>query len=254
MEKHKKVVLVTGGTSGIGLGTVQYLLEQGCYEVIAYALKDKNHDIAKEKLGADADRVTFLFGDVSSEEDCTALAQQLEQQFGRLDGLVNCAGIIKLGGIEEQTLRDWNNSLNINLTGMFLMVRTLLPLLKKGTNASIVNISSMASQRPGGSIAYCASKAGVDIFSQYLAMELGKYNIRVNTVNPAAVYTNIYVDSGDFTREGYDKWSEEKKKTYPLGRIGDAKQDLAPTIEFLLSDKSLWTTGGRYLVDGGKSI
>lgn len=254
MEHKKKTVLVTGGTSGIGLGTVQYLLEQGCYEVIAYALQDKNYSIAKETLGADADRVTFLFGDVSSEEDCTALAQQLELQFGHLDGLVNCAGIIKLGGIEEQTLRDWNNSLNINLTGMFLMVRSLLPLLKKGTNASIVNISSMASQRPGGSIAYCASKAGVDIFSQYLAMELGKYNIRVNTVNPAAVYTNIYVDSGDFTREGYDKWSEEKKKTYPLGRIGDAKQDLAPTIEFLLSDKSLWTTGGRYLVDGGKSI
>ena len=94
----------------------------------------------------------------------------------------------------------------------------------------------------------------MDSLSQYLAMELGKYNIRVNVVSPAAVYTNIYVTSGDYTQEGYDKWSEEKKSSYPLGRIGDAKKDLAPTIEFLLSDKCLWTTGGWYLVDGGKSI
>ena len=254
MAQDKKVVVVTGGTSGIGLGTVQYLLEQGCYEIISYSIQDKNYPIALEKLGADADRVTFLFGDISEEADCLRAAQQIEEKFGRLDGLVNCAGIIKLGGIEEQTLAEWNNSLKVNLTGMFMMVRTMLPLLKKGTNASIVNISSMASERPGGSIAYSASKAGVDNFSKYLAMELGKYNIRVNTVNPAAVYTNIYVDSGDYTQESYDKWSEEKKRSYPLGRIGDAKKDLAPTIEFLLSDKSLWTTGGRYLVDGGKSI
>lgn len=112
----------------------------------------------------------------------------------------------------------------------------------------------MSSERAGGSIAYCASKAGVDMLTKYMGQELGKYNIRVNSVNPAAVYTNIYVTSGDYTQEGYDKWSEDKKKLYPLGRIGDSKKDIAPTIEFLLSDKSLWTTGSIYLVDGGKSI
>lgn len=254
METNKKIVAVTGGASGIGFGTVQYLLEQGNYEVISFSLGGKEIDDAREKLGADADRVLFLQGDISSEEDCMGAFRVIEEKYGRLDGLVNCAGIIKLGGIEQQTVQEWNNSLKVNLTGMFLMVRTMLPLLKKGTNAAIVNISSMASQRPGGSIAYCASKAGVDSLSQYLAMELGKYNIRVNVVSPAAVYTNIYVSSGDYTQEGYDKWSEEKKSSYPLGRIGDAKKDLAPTIEFLLSDKCLWTTGGRYLVDGGKSI
>ena len=177
-----------------------------------------------------------------------------KKKYNRLDGLVNSAGIIKLGGIEEQTLEEWNNSISINLTGIFLLTKTLLPLLKKGTNPSIVNISSMSSERAGGSIAYCASKAGVDMLTKYMGQELGKYNIRVNSVNPAAVYTNIYVASGDYTQEGYDKWSEDKKKLYPLGRIGAAKKDIAPTIEFLLSDKSLWTTGSIYLVDGGKSI
>lgn len=251
---EKKIVLVTGGTSGIGLGTIEYLLEQNNYEIISLSRGDKNLSVAKEKLGNNAKRVTFLQGDISKEQDCKRIYEEIEKKYNRLDGLVNSAGIIKLGGIEEQTLEEWNNSININLTGIFLLTKTLLPLLKKGTNPSIVNISSMSSERAGGSIAYCASKAGVDMLTKYMAQEFGKYNIRVNSVNPAAVYTNIYVASGDYTQEGYDKWSEDKKKLYPLGRIGDAKKDIAPTIEFLLSDKSLWTTGSIYLVDGGKSI
>lgn len=251
---EKKIVLVTGGTSGIGLGTIEYLLEQNNYEIISLSRGDKNLSIAKEKLGSNACNVTFLQGDISKEQDCKKIYEEIEKKYNRLDGLVNSAGIIKLGGIEEQSLEQWNNSININLTGIFLLTKTLLPLLKKGINSSIVNISSMSSERVGGSIAYCASKAGVDMLTKYMGQELGKYNIRVNSVNPAAVYTNIYVASGDYTQEGYDKWSEDKKKLYPLGRIGDAKKDIAPTIEFLLSDKSLWTTGSIYLVDGGKSI
>ena len=252
--ENKKVVLITGGTSRIGFGTIEYLLEQGNYEIISVSRGNKNIALAKEKLGEKANQVIFLQGDVSKEEDCRKIYNEVESKYGKLDGLVNSAGIIKLGGIEEQTLEEWNNAININLTAIFLLSKTLLPLLKKGRNTSVVNISSMSSERAGGSIAYCASKAGVDMLTKYMGQELGKYNIRVNSVNPAAVYTNIYVASGDYTQEGYDKWSEEKAPLYPLGRIGDAKKDLAPTIEFLLSDKSLWTTGAIYLVDGGKSI
>ena len=251
---EKKVVLITGGTSGIGLGTIEYLLEQENYEVISLSRGNKNLSIAKERLGDKANKVIFLQGDIGNEDDCKKIYNEIDSRYGKLDGLVNSAGIIKLGGIEEQTIEEWNNSININLTGIFLLTKTLLPLLKKGTNTSVVNISSMSSERAGGSIAYCASKAGVDMLTKYMGQELGKYNIRVNSVNPAAVYTNIYVASGDYTQESYDKWSEDKKKFYPLGRIGDAKKDIAPTIEFLLSDKSLWTTGAIYLVDGGKSI
>lgn len=251
---EKKVVLVTGGTSGIGLGTVEYLLEQENYEVISLSRGDKNVSLAKEKLGNNANKICFLQGDISSEIDCQRIYDEIDKKYHKLDGLVNSAGIIKLGGIENQTIEEWNQSININLTGIFLLTKTLIPLLKKGANPSIVNISSMSSERAGGSIAYCASKAGVDMLTKYMGQELGKYHIRVNSVNPAAVYTNIYVASGDYTQEEYDKWSEDKKKLYPLGRIGDAKKDIAPTIEFLLSDKSLWTTGAIYLVDGGKSI
>lgn len=254
MNLENKIVLVTGGASGIGFGTIEYLLEQGNYEVISFSRGDKNIALAKEKLGENANKVLFLKGDVSKEEDCIKLYEEIDKKYGRLDGLVNSAGIIKLGGLEEQTLEEWNNSININLTSIFLLTKTLLPLLKKGKNTSVVNISSMSSERAGGSIAYCTAKAGLDMLTKFMGQELGKYNIRVNSVNPAAVYTNIYVASGDYTQEGYDKWSESKPPLYPLGRIGDAKKDIAPTIEFLLSDKSLWTTGAKYLVDGGKSI
>lgn len=254
MIENKKVILVTGGTSGIGLGTIEYLLEQEIYQVISLSRGDKKMSLAKEKLGELANKVVFLQGDISNEDDCKKVYDEINSRYGRLDGLVNSAGIIKLGGIEEQTLEEWNKSISINLTGIFLLTKTLLPLLKKGTNTSVVNISSISSERAGGSIAYCACKAGVDMLTKFMAQELGKYNIRVNSINPAAVYTNIYVASGDYTQEGYDKWSEEKAPLYPLGRIGDAKKDIAPTIEFLLSDKSLWTTGSIYLIDGGKSI
>ena len=203
---ENKIVLITGGTSGIGLGTVEYLLEQGNYEIISLSRGDKNLSLAKEKLGNDSSRVTFLQGDISNEEDCKKVYNEINDKYGKLEGLVNSAGIIKLGGIEEQSLEEWNSSININLTGIFLLTKTLLPLLKKGINPSVVNISSMSSERAGGSIAYCVSKAGVDMLTKYMGQELGKYNIRVNSVNPAAVYTNIYVASGDYTQEGYDKW------------------------------------------------
>lgn len=254
MTVNKRVVLITGGTSGIGLGTIQYLLENKGYEIISVSRGNVNLSLAKKKLGDDADKILFLHGDISKENDCNKIFSEIDKRFNKLDGLVNSAGITKLGGIEKQTLEEWNKSISINLTGMFLLTKTLLPLLKKGTNAAIVNISSVSSEKAGGSISYCTSKAGVDMLTKYMAQELGKYNIRVNSVNPAAVYTNIYVASGDYTQEEYDKWSEEKILSYPLGRIGDAKKDLAPTIEFLLSDKTLWTTGARYIIDGGKSI
>ena len=254
MDKNKKIVLVTGGASGIGLGTIEYLLEDGNYEVISVSRDSDRIEFAKQKLGLNANKVLFLKGDITSIEDCQMVYDEISKKYKRLDGLVNSAGIIKLGGFEEQTLNDWNNTININLTGIFILTKTLLPLLKNGKNTSIVNISSMSSERAGGSIAYCASKAGVDMMTKYMGQELAKYNIRVNSVNPATVYTNIYVASGDFSQSEYDKWTDEKKSRYPLGRIGDAKKDIAPTIEFLLSDKCLWTTGSSYLVDGGKSI
>ena len=252
MYLDKKIVLVTGGTSGIGYATVEYLIEDGNYEIVSASRKEENINKAKEILGEKAKFVTFIKADVSKENDCKMIYKEIKNKYGRLDGLVNCAGIIKAGGIEHAKLEEWIEVININLTSMFILTKELLPLLKLGKNASIVNISSMASQVIGCSIAYGVSKSGVDTFTKYLADELGKYKIRVTEVTPAAVYTNIYVANGICTQEEYDKVSKERAKEYSLGRIGNAKEDIAPTIEFLLSDKSPWTTGSNYLITGGR--
>ena len=101
--EEKKVILVTGGASGIGFGTIEYLLEQGKYEVISFSRGEKNINLAKEKLKEKADSVLFLQGDISNEDDCKKVFEEIDNKYGKLDGLVNSAGIIKLGGLEEQT-------------------------------------------------------------------------------------------------------------------------------------------------------
>ena len=250
----KKICLVTGGTSGIGFGILQNLLEQKDYQVISLSRSQTSINVAKQKLGQIAASVDFIQGDISIPEDCQKVQLYISQKYGRLDGLVNCAGIIKLGGIEKQTIDEWNNSINVNLTGSFILTQSLLDLLKQSSSASIVNISSMHSQKPGGSISYCVAKAGVDMLTKCLAQELSKYRIRVNSVNPGAVKTNIYLVSGDYTEEELARSMEARKETYPLGRIGDAKKDIGSMVEFLLSDKATWITGANIFVDGGISI
>ena len=248
-----RIVLITGGNSGIGLGTAKYLLKNDYY-IITVSRNEKNINDAKEQLGDFSDRATFLQGDISKVEDCNRIYNEINKKYGRLDGLVNSAGITTSGGIEQESIEEWNKTLNVNLTGIFILIKTLLPLLKKSENASIVNISSISSIRVGSSISYCVSKAGVDMLTHYLGKELAKYNIRVNSINPAEVYSNLNIVNGRYTKEEYDEKMEQRAKKYPLGKIGDAEKDLAPSIEFLLSDKSLWTTGATYIIDGGISL
>lgn len=248
-----RIVLITGGNSGIGLGTAKYLLKNDYY-IITVSRNEKNINDAKEQLGDFSDRATFLQGDISKVEDCNRIYNEIYKKYGRLDGLVNSAGITTSGGIEQESIEEWNKTLNVNLTGIFILIKTLLPLLKKSENASIVNISSISSIRVGSSISYCVSKAGVDMLTHYLGKELAKYNIRVNSINPAEVYSNLNIVNGRYTKEEYDEKMEQRAKKYPLGKIGDAEKDLAPSIEFLLSDKSLWTTGATYIIDGGISL
>ncbi len=248
----KKVILVTGGASGIGLVIIEYLLSTNNYAVISMSKGITHINEAKKKIGAD--QVLFLQGDVTSEDDCKKVYEIIHEKYGKLDGLVNSAGIVRRGGIEEQTLDEWVISLNTNLTSIFLLVKNLLPLLKNGINSSIINISSISSKIPSGSISYATSKAGVDMLTKYLAKELAKYNIRVNAINPGTIYSNIDISAGSFTPEEYNARLELKKNNYPLKRLGNAKNDIGPMIELLLSDKSLWTTGALFFIDGGISI
>lgn len=248
----KKVILITGGASGIGYGILKYLLDSNKYEIISVSKGEKNIQKAKECIIDD--RVLFLQNDITDEVECKKIYDLIESKYGKLDGLINCAGTIKLGGLEQQTLTEWNNSISINLTAIFMLSKILLPLIKKGTEPSIINISSIHSEKPGGSIAYCTSKAGVDMLTKFMAQELTKYKIRVNSINPAFVESNIYLNSGDYSETEYEKLVKTRNQNYPLGRIGDAYNDIGALAEFLLSNKASWITGSNYVIDGGKSL
>lgn len=170
--------------------------------------------------------------------------KELLGKVGSLDGLVNNAGVAIIKSIEEFTEEDFDNTVNVNLKGQFVVTQTLLPKLKDG--ASIVNISSLAGLKafPDHSV-YSMTKAGLDAFTRSLALELGPRKIRVNSLNPTVI----------LTRMGKDNWSDPKKadpllSKIPLRRFGEVKEVVDPIL-FLLSDRSSYINGQMLPVEGG---
>ncbi len=251
---EKQVCVVTGGSSGIGLAVVKKLLEENKY-VVSISRDSARIASAEQSLKLFEGQYDFIQGDITSPNDIEALSLFLSRKFNSINALVNCAGIILPGGIEDCTLDSWKTVIDINLTGAFLVTKTLLPLLKTSPNdASIVNVSSICSTRGGSSLPYTASKSALDMFTKSLALELSKYKIRVNSVNPGAVITNLQLAGGVFCNDDeFNEYVLKMNQLHPLGRIGVA-EEIASAVFFLLSDQSLWTTGAILNVDGGRSI
>lgn len=247
--------LVTGGTSGIGFGIVRKLLSLEDSRVVSISRDRRKIAKAKEILGLDGERVEFFSGDVSKPDIMASLAQGIESKYPSLYGLVNCAGIILPGGIEDCSLETWETTMNINVNGAFIVTKAFLPLLKKNISpASIVNISSVCSLRGGSSISYSTSKAATDMFTKCLAVELAKYRIRVNAVNPGVVVSNLQMAAGIVSnQEEYDEFLTRMKPLHPLGRIG-TPEEIANAVAFLLSEESSWTTGATLSIDGGRAV
>ena len=243
----KKVAVITGGTSGLGLQIVKELLNEK-YKV--YSISRSIDKIAKIK--EECPEVEFICGDVSNPDIIEKVARIIEDKEEKIDVLINNAGIIFAGGIERLSYDEWNEMFNVNVGGIFRCVKILLPLIKKGNNSSIINISSISSQMTGSSIAYSACKASVDMMTKSLAKELAKYSIRVNSVNPGIVNTGFQVHNNLICEKDYPKFLTDISETYPLG-VGKVS-DVANLICFLISDKAKWITGSNYIIDGGRSV
>jgi NAD(P)-dependent dehydrogenase (short-subunit alcohol dehydrogenase family) len=244
-----KVAIVTGASSGIGRATARLFAINGA-SVVAVGRNEaelgKLRDEAREGDGS----VRIQLADMTELSQVDRSVTETVEHFGKIDILVNAAGIIKNGNIEDTTLDDWDKMLNINLRSVFYMMQKCVPHLVE-TRGNIVNVSSVTGPRAFPNVlAYCVSKAGVDQLTRCAALELAPKGVRVNAVNPGVVVTNLHKRSG-MDDEKYAAFLKHSGTTHPIGRPGNA-DEVAELIMFLASDKAGWITAATYEIDGGR--
>jgi 3alpha(or 20beta)-hydroxysteroid dehydrogenase len=237
-----KVVLVSGGARGQGEAEARLLAREGARVVIGDVLDEAGQKVAAE-LG---DSAAYQRLDVRSARDWESAIAAAEQRFGRLDGLVNNAGISRAGTVEAMPLDDYLEVVNVNQVGCFLGMKTAIPALRRAGGGSIVNISSIAGLRGvAGMSAYCASKFAIRGMTKAAALEVGHDGIRVNSVHPGTIDTPM-VSGPEFAN--VDKAAYFRKQ--PVPRIGTA-EEVASLVVYLISDESAFATGSEFVIDGG---
>lgn len=239
-----KVALITGASRGIGKACALYFAKAGAVVVINYN-KTKNLDKLVEECGSFGVKALSFKADISSRSDCKKMVAFTIKNFGRIDILVNNAGVWTYAPIDKMTDKILNDTLNINLRGVFYLTREVVPFMKKEKSGNIINISSTAGQRGEAEHShYAASKGAIISLTKSLATELASWNIRANCVAPGWVYT-------DMSKAALK--SKERKKilgTIPLRRVG-TPEEIAGAVLFLASDLSSFITGEILNVNGG---
>jgi len=244
MEFDGKVAIVTGATSGIGMATAFRFAEQGARVAAVGRKKEILSKVQRQNIR------TYSV-DLTNEQETSTFARRALEDFGGVDILVNAAGIIANGTIENTSLADYDLMMNINVRSVMQLTQLVLPSIieRKG---NIVNVSSVTGLRAFPNVfAYCVSKAAVDQFTRCAALELAPKSVRVNAVNPGVVRTNLHLNSG-MNEDNYAAFVDRSKTTHPLGRIGQP-EEIADLILFLASSKAGWITGATYSIDGGRA-
>lgn len=236
-----KVALITGGARGQGAAAARLFVAQGARVIIADVLDSDGHKLADE-IG---DAALFQHLDVTNPDDWESAVQAARQHFGRLDVLVNNAGIIKIGPIEAFSLDDYRRVIEVNQIGCWLGMKAVLPAMR-AAGGSIVNTSSIAGMEgvAGGS-AYVASKFAIRGMTKVAALEFGRYGIRVNSVHPGGVDTHM-----GRPPEFADMDPSATYRGLPIPRIG-RPEEIANLVLFLASDQSSYCTGAEFVADGG---
>jgi NAD(P)-dependent dehydrogenase (short-subunit alcohol dehydrogenase family) len=250
MDLKNKVAIITGASSGIGKATAELFAAQGA----SLALIGRDIEALQQTKDSLVDKNNALVhqADVTIREQCEQAINKTVQEFGRLDVLVNAAGIIGTGSISDTSEHAWREMMLTNLDSVFNLMQIAVPHLGK-TKGNVVNISSVTGLRAFPNIlGYCVSKAGVDQLIRCAALELGPQGIRVNGVNPGVVVTNLH-RRGGMQEEQYASFLEHGKTTHPLGRVGQP-EEIAEAILYLASGKSGWATGVTLSVDGGRHL
>jgi len=246
-----KVALVTGGGSGIGRATSEIFAERGGAVVVA----DVNEASAKataEAITGKGGRAQAIGCDVGRWDQVEEAVNTARRSFGRLDVVINCAGILRIRPLEETSVEEWNEVLQVNLTGAFLVTKAAFKAMREQEGGSIVHIASrMAIRVKENHAAYAAAKAGIVQLTQMAALEGGPYGIRANCVCPGFIDTPMTRLSGP--KEDVDAQFTGWSKVCPLGRAGQP-EDVARAMLFLASDEASFITGMNLPVDGGRTI
>jgi 3alpha(or 20beta)-hydroxysteroid dehydrogenase len=240
-----KVALISGAARGMGLAEAQLFTAEGAKVVLGDVVDSEGEQAAKE-IG---DAALYQHLDVTSEEDWAAAVQAGTQAFGRVDVLVNNAGIVIPGRIRDLSLADYRSVIDVNQTGVFLGMRAVIPAMEAAGRGSIINISSIDGFIGMDMVvSYVASKFAVRGMTKVAALELAESNIRVNSVHPGFVHTRLGNPDGvPEVRSLLDRYT---KGRVPLGRTGEP-EDIAQLVLFLASEESSYCTGSEFVADGG---
>ncbi len=230
-----KIALITGGARGQGAAEAQLFVGEGATVVLTDVLDEAGERTAGE-LGAD-----YLHHDVSSEDDWARVVAEIGERHGRIDVLVNNAGILHASSLVKYQTADWDRVIAINQTGVFFGMRAVAPGMIANGGGSIVNISSVAGlEGVYGSMAYSASKWAVRGMTKVASQELAQHGVRVNSVHPGIINTDM---TSDFPKE-------RMLRAVPMGREAEATE-VGQVVLFLASDDSSYCTGQEFVVDGG---
>lgn len=247
-EFNGKTFIITGASSGIGKAVAKLAVDRGANVAITARRFDKLQKTASE---INSQNIEIVTADLTNDADRKLIIEKTVAHFGGIDVLVNAAGIIGGGNIENTTLEQWDYMMDINLRSVFRLIQLSLPQLieRKG---NIVNVSSITGVRAFPNIlAYCVSKAGIDQLTHCVGLELAAKGVRINSVNPGVVVTNLH-RAGGMEEDKYNAFLEHSKTTHPLGRVGQP-EEVAELILFLASERAGWITGNSYSIDGGRS-
>src|SRR5271155_5362167 len=247
MAKLKdQVAVVTGASKGIGAGIAKALAAEGASVVVNYSSSKAGADKVVAEIVKNGGKAIAVQSDVSKQADITRLFAETKKAYGRLDVLVNNAGIYVLGPLESVTEETFHSHFNLNVLGLLLTTKESLKLF--GDNGgSIINIgSTISTLTPPNASVYTATKGAVDVITRSLSKELGPRKIRVNSINPGMIETEG-VHAAGIAESDFRKWIETQA---PLGRIGQT-DDISPTAVYLASSDSKYMTGETLAVAGG---
>ena len=249
-EFSGKVAFVTGATSGIGKACALAFANAGAKVVCVGRKEDALRD-AEERIREIGTESLTIRANLADPGEAQQAVERAIQVFGGIDVLVNAAGHLSNGTIENTSLQAWDDMMDVNVRAPFQLMQMALPSLIE-RRGNIVNVSSVTGLRAfPGVLAYCVSKAALDQLTRCSSLELAAKGVRVNAVNPGVVVTEIH-KRGGMNDEAYTAFLEHSKTTHPLGRTG-RPEEIASLVLYLASDEASWITGATYSIDGGRS-